>query len=52
VPTDAQLQTAQDELATAEADVDNTAVIWKQKIQARDQKEATWDTAFTARANN
>ena len=52
VPTDVQVQTAQDELATAEADVDNAAVIWKQKIQVRDQKEATWDTVFTARANN
>ena len=52
VPTDAQVQTAQDDLATAQADVDNAEVIWKQKIQLRDQKEETWDTVITARANN
>ena len=52
VPTDAQVQTAQDDLAAAEADVDNAEVIWKQKIQIRDQKEAAWDTVITARANN
>ena len=52
VPTDAQVQTAQDDLATAESEVDAAAVVWKQKIQARDQKEGVWDTVFTARANN
>jgi hypothetical protein len=52
VPTDAQVQTAQDDLATAQADVDNAEVIWRQKIQLRDQKEAAWDTVITARANN
>jgi hypothetical protein len=52
VPTDAQVQTAQDDLATAQADVDNAEVIWKQKIQIRDQKEEVWDTVITARANN
>jgi hypothetical protein len=52
VPTDAQVQTAQDDLATAQADVDNAEIAWKQKIQIRDQKEETWDTVITARANN
>ncbi len=52
VPTDAQVQAAQDDLAAAEAEVDNAAVIWKQKIQIRDQKEEAWDTVITARANN
>jgi hypothetical protein len=52
VPTDAQVQTAQDDLATAQADVDAAEIAWKQKIQLRDQKEETWDTVITARANN
>ena len=52
VPTDAQVQTAQDELATAQADVDNAEIAWRQKIQVRDQKVDTWDTVITARANN
>ena len=52
VPTDAQAQTAQDDLATAQAEVDAAEVIWKQKIQIRDQKEGVWDTVITARANN
>lgn len=52
VPTDAQVQTAQDDLATAQADVDNAEIAWKQKIQLRDQKEGVWDTVITARANN
>jgi hypothetical protein len=52
VPTDAQVQTAQDDLATAQADVDNAEIAWRQKIQLRDQKVDTWDTVITARANN
>jgi hypothetical protein len=52
VPTDAQVQTAQDDLAAAESAVDATEIAWKQAIQVRDQKEATWDTVITARANN
>ena len=52
VPTDAQVQAAQDELATAEAEVDAAEIAWKQKLQIRDQKEAAWDTVITARANN
>lgn len=52
VPTDAQVQTAQDDLANAEAAVDAAAIAWKQKIQDRDAKEAVWDTVMTARANN
>jgi hypothetical protein len=52
VPTDAQVQTAQDDLAAAQADVDAAEIAWKQKIQIRDQKEDAWDTVITARANN
>ena len=52
VPTDVQVQTAQDELAAANAAVDEAEVIWKQSIQARDLKETAWDTVITARANN
>lgn len=51
VPTDAQVQTAQDDLQTASQDVDAAEMAWKQKIQLRDQKEATWDTVIAARAN-
>ena len=52
VPTDAQVQTAQDDLVAAEAAVDAAEIAWKQKIQLRDQKEEVWDTVITARANN
>ncbi|HBJ85094.1 MAG TPA: hypothetical protein DDZ88_14725 [Verrucomicrobiales bacterium] len=52
VPTDAQMQTAQDDLAAAEAAVDAAEIAWKMKIQERDAKEAAWDTVITARANN
>lgn len=52
VPTDAQMQAAQDDLAAAQAEVDAAEVAWKQKIQIRDQKEAAWDMVITARANN
>ena len=52
VPSDAQVQTAQDDLAAAESAVDATEIAWKQAIQARDQKETVWDTVITARANN
>ena len=52
VPTDAQVQAAQDALATAQAEVDAAEIAWKQKLQIRDQKEAAWDTVITARANN
>jgi len=52
VPTDAQVQTAQDELATATADADAAEVAWKNKIEIRKAKEAAWVTAITARANN
>jgi hypothetical protein len=52
VPTDAQVQAAQDDLANAEAAVDAAEIAWKQKIQDRDAKEAAWDTVITARANH
>lgn len=50
-PPDAQVQAAQDELATADAEADAAENAWKQKIQVRDAKEAVWDQVFTARAN-
>ena len=51
VPTDAQVQTAQDDLQAASQDVDTAEMAWKQKIQVRDQKESAWDTVITARAS-
>lgn len=52
LPTDAQVQTAQDELDTANTEADAAEITWKQKNQTRGQKEAVWDTVITARANN
>jgi hypothetical protein len=52
VPTDAQVQTAQDELAAANGEADSAEVIWKNKIATRDEKEAAWDVVITARAGN
>lgn len=52
VPTDAQVQTAQDDFAAADAAVSAAETVWKQKIQDRDAKETAWDTVITARANN
>ena len=52
VPSDAQVQPAQDELKTAVEEADAAETTWKQKILVRDQKEAAWDTVITARANN
>ena len=51
IPTDAQVQAAQDDLQTASQEVDAAETAWKQKIQVRAQKESTWDTVITARAN-
>ena len=52
VPTDAQVQAAQDGLDAANAAVDAAEVVWKQKIKARDDQEAEWDKVITARANH
>lgn len=52
VPTDAQVQTAQDDLANANAAVAAAEIAWKEKIQLRDQKVEAWDMVITARANN
>jgi len=51
-PEDAAYALAQSELAAAEADADAAETVWKQKLQVRDQKEAAWDQATTARAAN
>ena len=52
VPSDAVFQTAQDDLAAADAAVLAAETTWKQKIQEREAKEIAWDTVITARANN
>jgi hypothetical protein len=52
VPTDAQVQTAQTDLITAQAAVDAAEIARRQAIQARDQKAEGWDIVITARANN
>jgi hypothetical protein len=52
VPSDAQVQVAQDDLTAAEAAVSAAKTLWKQKIQARDIKEEVWDTVITARSRN
>lgn len=52
VPSDAQVQTAQDELQTSQSDVEAKEIAWKQAIQVRDAKELAWDTLITARASN
>ncbi|MEQ1752114.1 MAG: hypothetical protein ABL974_22015, partial [Prosthecobacter sp.] len=52
VPSDAAFQTAQDDLAAADAAVLAAETTWKQKIQEREAKEIAWDAAITARANN
>lgn len=52
VPTDAQVQTAQDDLAAADAAVTAAEVALNQKRQEREAKEEAWDTVITARANN
>ena len=52
VPTDAQYQTAQDDLVAANAAVDAAETAWRQKIQDRNAKEEAWMVLTTARANN
>ena len=52
VPTDAQVQTAQDDLEAANEAVDQKETEWRQAIQDREEKEAAWDIVITARANN
>lgn len=52
VPTDAQVQTAQDDLSDADAAVGAAEVALAQKRQDREAKEEAWDTVMTARANN
>lgn len=52
VPTDAQFQTAQDELQAAQEAADLLEIQWKAANTQRDEKEAVWDTLITARAAN
>jgi hypothetical protein len=51
-PTDAQFQTIQDDLITANNAVAAAETAWKSAIQVRNDKEAAWDVAVTARAAN
>ena len=51
-PTDAQFQTAQDDLVSAHQAVQAAETAWKAAIQARDVKEAAGDASLTARAAN
>lgn len=51
-PSDALIQTAQDDLVAANGEVVTAEAVWKSKIQARDAKEAIWDERITARAKN
>jgi hypothetical protein len=50
VPPDATMVSMQADLQAASDEVDSAAVIWKQKIQVRDTKEAAWDLSLTSRA--
>jgi hypothetical protein len=52
VPSDAQVQAAQDDLVNADAAANAAETTWKQLILVRNEKEAAWDTVITARANN
>lgn len=52
VPTDAQVQAAQNNLVSADAAVTAAETLWKQRILERDDLESAWDTIMTARANN
>jgi len=51
-PTDAEFQTAQDNLVAANAAVDAAETVWKAAILSRKNVEAAWDLAITARAAN
>jgi len=51
VPTDAQVQSAQDALEAANAAADAAEMMWRQKIQERRASEEAWETMITARAN-
>lgn len=51
-PTDAEFQTAQDDLVTANGTVNAAETAWKAAILERDVKAATWDATITARASN
>ncbi len=51
-PSDAEMQTAQDELVDAQAEVDAAETALKAAKANRDAKEAAWDIVITARANH
>jgi Fibronectin type III domain len=50
LPSDVDIQTAQDNLVAAAAAVDAAETVWKQKILERDAAQEVWDTKFTSRA--
>ena len=51
-PTDAAFDTAQDNLVASHSAVDVAETVWKAAILDRNNKEAAWDLAITARASN
>ncbi len=51
-PTDAEFQTAQDELQAAHNDANTKETAWKAALQTRAVKETVWDAVITARARN
>lgn len=50
VPSDAAIQTVQDNLVAAAAAVDAAETVWKQRIQEREAAEEAWEVKITARA--
>ncbi len=50
VPSDSDLQTAQDNLVAAAAAVDQAETVRKQKIQEREAAEEAWEIKITSRA--
>lgn len=51
-PSDAQFQTAQDELVAANGAAEAAETAWRAALLLRDAKEAAWDTSISARAAN
>lgn len=50
VPSDADIQTVQDNLVAAAAAVDAAETVWKQRIQERQAAEEVWEVKITSRA--
>lgn len=50
VPSDAKIQTLQDNLVPADAAAEVAETAWRQKVREREDAEAEWDLKMTARA--